>query len=81
MRFHATSATLRRLSESCSVGWHCLQPSTPGVQTEEIQVGFPGGRAEPTYVGSWQWDVHGEDAIKRAAAATKAAIDISRRQR
>lgn len=45
----------------------------------DLQIGFPGmhGRI-PIYVGSWQWNVHGEasneDFIKRAAAATVAAI-------
>jgi hypothetical protein len=62
------------------------QPSPPAaVDGKEVQVGFPGGRAEPTYVGSWQWDIHGEargeDAIRRAAAATMAAIDKRRSQR
>ncbi|MHA0285657.1 hypothetical protein ACXYX3_04290 [Mycobacterium sp. C3-094] len=45
----------------------------------DLQIGFPGmeGR-RPIYVGSWQWNLHGEasddDFIKRAAAATVAAI-------
>jgi hypothetical protein len=48
-------------------------------QTETIQVGFPGIRNDScTYVGSWQWNVHGEargeDFVLRAAAATLNAV-------
>ncbi|MGU3497683.1 hypothetical protein [Mycobacterium sp. C31M] len=52
-------------------------PATPN--TDVVQVGFPGlpDRGK-TYVGSWQWGVHGEardsEFIHRAAAATLAAI-------
>ncbi len=47
--------------------------------SNELQVGFPGLAASArTYVGSWQWNVHGEatddEFIERASAATLAAI-------
>jgi hypothetical protein len=54
----------------------------PDIGNEEVQVGFPGVSVEPTYVGSWQWDIHGEargdESIKRAASATIAAIETRR---
>lgn len=44
-----------------------------------LQVGFPGQTGELTYVGSWQWNIHGEalgeEYVRRAVAATQAAID------
>ncbi|WP_162938594.1 hypothetical protein [Mycobacterium kyogaense] len=45
----------------------------------ELQVGFPAMEDRwPRYVGSWQWNIHGEardeDVLKRAAVATVAAI-------
>ncbi|EHB55678.1 hypothetical protein MycrhDRAFT_2872 [Mycolicibacterium rhodesiae JS60] len=54
-------------------------PPPPRVDVDFIQIGFPGHeRDEVTYVGSWQWDIHGEargpEFINRAAAATLAAI-------
>jgi hypothetical protein len=48
----------------------------------ELQVGFPGADADPTYVGSPEWDIHGEvrgdAALRLATAATTAAIDKGR---
>ncbi|MHA7662682.1 hypothetical protein [Mycolicibacterium sp. HS_4_1] len=46
---------------------------------EILQVGFPGIHAsDPTYVGSWQWYIHGEarddEYVRRAANATLNAI-------
>lgn len=57
-----------------------LSAPTPPLATSDIlQVGFPGIEgAATTYVGSWQWNVHGEarndEFVNRAAAATLAAI-------
>jgi hypothetical protein len=55
------------------------QPPPQLVEDKRVQVGFPGYDREPKYVGSWQWDVHGEargeEFVKRAAAATLAAIE------
>ncbi len=36
------------------------EPPPPLVEDKQVQVGFPGYDREPKYVGSWQWDVHGE---------------------
>lgn len=60
---------IRRLSE----------PAPSLVRDDLVQVGFPGQPpGEVTYVGSWQWDIHGEargpEFINRAAEATLAAI-------
>jgi hypothetical protein len=56
-----------------------LEPSPPFVDDKRVQVGFPGYDREPKYVGSWQWNVHGEargeEFVRRAAAATLAAIE------
>lgn len=59
-------------------------PPAPHVGTDFIQVGFPGHEQdEVTYVGSWQWDIHGEargpEFVDRAAAATLAAIEAARK--
>lgn len=58
-----------------------LLPS-PAVGADILEFGFPGHeRDEVTYVGSWQWDIHGEargtEFIDRAAAATLAAIEAA----
>jgi hypothetical protein len=58
----------------------------PLVDDKRVQVGFPGYEdREPKYVGSWQWDVHGEargeEFVKRAAAATLAAIEARSTER
>lgn len=57
-----------------------LSSPVPSIPTDrEIQVGFP-GLPDPgvTYVGSWQWNIHGEvrddEFVRRAAAATLATI-------
>jgi hypothetical protein len=52
-------------------------------RNDVVQVGFPGRQdSATTYVGSWQWDVHGEVSdqglIRRAAGATLRAIDARR---
>jgi hypothetical protein len=49
----------------------------------DIQIGFPGlHNTTTTYVGSWQWNVHGEvsheDLAQRAARATLRAIDAKK---
>jgi hypothetical protein len=54
-------------------------PPEPIPSTEIVQVGFPGIRDDiRTYVGSWQWNVHGEakgeEFVCRTANATLAAI-------
>ncbi|WP_236147691.1 hypothetical protein [Mycolicibacterium sp. CH28] len=51
-------------------------------QVDFVQIGFPGHeRDEVTYVGSWQWDVHGEargaEFVARAAEATMSAIEAA----
>lgn len=56
------------------------EPPPPLIENDIVEVGFPGRpESEWTYVGSWQWDVHGEargtDFVRRAAAATLSAID------
>lgn len=57
----------------------------PAMPTDsELQVGFPGLPGEGvTYVGSWQWGIHGEarkdDFVPRAAAAT-AKVILTRRE-
>jgi hypothetical protein len=58
----------------------------PLVDDELVIVGFPGRPvAELTYVGSWQWGVHGEargeEFVRRAGAATLDAINARRNQR
>lgn len=52
-------------------------------EDSELQVGFPGLPTEGvTYVGSWQWGIHGEarkdDLVPRAAAATAKVIQTRR---
>ncbi|BBY17201.1 hypothetical protein [Mycolicibacterium litorale] len=59
------------------------QPVVAMPMAEELQVGFPGlPDRGVTYVGSWQWDVHGEargdEFVLRAAVATLAAIESKR---
>ena len=54
-------------------------PAPPISTDRELQVGFPGlPDRGVTYVGSWQWDIHGEvrddEFVRRAAAATLATI-------
>lgn len=56
-----------------------LVPEAPG-----LVVGFPGMEDRKlTYVGSWQWNVHGEarddEFVGRAAVATMAAIRATNR--
>lgn len=53
------------------------------VLSDEIQLGFPGlSDSSTTYVGSWQWNLHGEARDKNtswhAAAGTLAAIEARR---
>lgn len=55
----------------------------PHPAEEDIQIGFPGlHNTTTTYVGSWQWNVHGEvshaDLAERAARATLRAIDAKK---
>ncbi|WP_328352487.1 hypothetical protein OG976_19860 [Mycobacterium sp. NBC_00419] len=54
-------------------------------ENDQVQVGFPGlDRTDVVYVGSWQWDIHGEarglDFVGRAAGATVAAIEDAQRR-
>lgn len=54
------------------------------IHDDRVQVGFPGQPSgELIYVGSWQWDIHGEargaEFVARAAAATLAAIEAAER--
>jgi hypothetical protein len=58
--------------------------ASPGTvrDNELVQIGFPGIKdGRRTYVGSWQWNVHGEaydeEFICRAANATLSAIRIA----
>ena len=57
-------------------------PPPPQPDVDYIQIGFPGyERDEVTYVGSWQWDIHGEargqEFVNRAAAATLTALEAA----
>lgn len=57
-------------------------PVPSPVTDDRVQVGFPGRHGSATtYVGSWQWDIHGEargtEFVDRAAAATLAAIEAA----
>ena len=59
-------------------------PPSPLVDVDFVQIGFPGHeRDEVTYVGSWEWNIHGEargsEFVDRAAAATLAAIEAAGR--
>jgi hypothetical protein len=54
-------------------------PVPPLPTDKELQVGFPGlPDRGATYVGSWQWNIHGEakddEFVRRAARATLATI-------
>ncbi|MBB5165779.1 hypothetical protein [Mycobacterium sp. AZCC_0083] len=56
-------------------------PALPAVAG--LQVGFPGlENTTKTYVGSWQWGVHGEatddEFVRRAANATLTAIEAKK---
>lgn len=56
-------------------------PSLP-VDVDFVQIGFPGYAGDRvTYVGSWQWAIHGEargaQFVDRTAAATLAAIEAA----
>ncbi|WP_418002999.1 hypothetical protein ACNO8X_23815 [Mycobacterium sp. PDNC021] len=58
-------------------------PPRPGTADQIIQIGFPGIHDnELTYVGSWQWYVHGEarddEWVRRAAHSTLSAIQAKR---
>ncbi|MBB3602528.1 hypothetical protein FHT40_002161 [Mycolicibacterium sp. BK556] len=58
----------------------------PLVEVDIIDVGFPGHEQDEfTYVGSWQWGVHGEaqgaEFVARAAAATLAVIEAAESER
>lgn len=61
-----------------------IRERPPGIPTSaELQVGFPGLHiAGVTYVGSWQWHIHGEarddEFVCRAAVATLSAIEAKR---
>lgn len=61
-----------------------MQAPPPTIRPdEELQIGFPGLRDAPTtYVGSWQWNIHGEargdEFIRRAANATLTTIQTKR---
>ncbi|MCV7347339.1 hypothetical protein [Mycolicibacterium rhodesiae] len=59
-----------------------LAPAPAPINDDRVQIGFPGRPGGATiYVGSWQWDVHGEaretEFVNRAAAATLAAIEAA----
>ena len=61
-------------------------PPEPIPTTEIVQVGFPGIHDDAhTYVGSWQWNVHGEakgeEFVCRTANATLAAIRAKEAER
>lgn len=56
-----------------------LAPASELPTDHELQVGFPGlPNRGVTYVGSWQWNIHGEakddEFVRRAAWATLATI-------
>jgi hypothetical protein len=61
-----------------------MSKAAPNMEAaDELQVGFPGLRnTQKTYVGSWQWGVHGEasddEFVRRAATATLKAIDAKK---
>ncbi|CAN5208174.1 hypothetical protein BH09ACT8_BH09ACT8_28920 [soil metagenome] len=55
-------------------------PPPPQVDSDVVVVGFPGRpESDLTYIGSWEWDVHGEargaEFVRRATAATLTVID------
>lgn len=61
-------------------------PPKPITETEIIQIGFPGIRDDShTYIGSWQWNVHGEardeEFVCRTASATLTAIRAKETER
>jgi hypothetical protein len=63
-----------------------MSKAAPALPTaDELQVGFPGVQnTTKTYVGSWQWGVHGEavddEFLRRAASATLKAIEAKKEQ-
>ncbi len=66
-------------------GLSSAPPPAP-VANDLLQIGFPGIQdPEWTYVGSWQWYVHGEarhdEYVRRAAHATLRAIHAPKRHR
>jgi hypothetical protein len=75
--------TARYVGDTAEVVIHIVRgmwaPAPALPPADELQVGFPGLRnTTTTYVGSWQWDVHGEaiddEFVRRAARATLTAI-------
>lgn len=82
-----TTQTARYVGDTAEVvveivrGISTAPPALPTVA--ELQIGFPGLRnTKTTYVGSWQWRVHGEaiddEFVRRAANATVTAIDAKK---
>lgn len=61
-----------------------MSEAAPALPTAgDLQVGFPGlENTRKTYVGSWQWGVHGEavddEFVRRAATATLRAIEAKK---
>ena len=82
-----TTQTARYVGDTAEVVVHIvrgLSAAPPALPTVAgLQVGFPGLRnPTKTYVGSWQWGVHGEAAddefVRRAAHATAKAIEAKK---
>jgi hypothetical protein len=84
-----TTQTTRYVGDTAEVvveivrGMSTAPPALPTVA--ELQVGFPGLRnTTTTYVGSWQWRVHGEaiddEFARRAASATLTAIEAKKKR-
>jgi hypothetical protein len=79
--------TARYIGDTAEVVIHIVRemsaavPALPAVTG--LQIGFPGLRnIKKTYVGSWQWGVHGEavddEFVRRAATATLTAIEAKK---
>jgi hypothetical protein len=79
--------TARYVGNTAEVAVEILRGMRAGTRTppvaDQLQVGFPGlADTSATYVGSWQWNVHGEasddEFLRRAAAATLSAIEAKK---
>ncbi len=75
----AMVATLSKVGFKIDIVRGYVEPTPLLIKRDIIEIGFPGRPgADLTYVGSWQWDVHGKargtEFLQRATAATLKAI-------